>query len=180
MREEEEKPSCFEPVLTVLRKLGIAEEEDPGCTYHYICWIHCTYGLFGVGYFKEKMRSNFLFNSPELYFSLIDLVLMLISFYMALWVVNFSYSTGPFPEADRSNWIVGSLVPGVASALLFTYVVRTSFLVKVNWFQTNLMYWNVFISIGGGFSWRYDYRRYDRRGKILTSYQMMYWFTACF
>ena len=78
------------------------------------------------------MRSNFLFKSPELYFSIIDHILMLISFYMALWVVNFSYSTAPFPnESDRTNWIVGSLVPGIASALLFIYVVRTSFLVKV-------------------------------------------------
>lgn len=79
------------------------------------------------------MKSNFLFNSPDLYFSFIDHILMLISFYMSLWVVNFSYSTAPFPQPNRSDWIVGSLAPGVASGLLFIYVVRTSFIIKVQY-----------------------------------------------
>ena len=132
--EDDEQPSYWsqscKPVFEVLRKLGILEEEDPGTAWKFPHSV--LYPNLQIGYFKEKMRSNFLFRSPELYFSVIDHVLMLISFYMALWVVNFSYSTASFPnQSDRINWIVASLVPGIASALLFIYVVRTSFLVKV-------------------------------------------------
>jgi hypothetical protein len=99
--------------MEALRYVGLVEEEE-------------------TGKFSPKMRSMFLFKSPEAFFSFIDHILMLISFYWALWVVNFAYSTNQFYEPDRSAWKVYSLLPAIGCTLVFIYVVRSSYLLKVS------------------------------------------------
>jgi hypothetical protein len=81
--------------------------------------------------FSANMKSVFILKSPELYFSAIDQCLMLISFYLSLWVVNFAYSASSLPYiSERIMWSFVSLLPVFFSFGVFAYVVRSSYVLK--------------------------------------------------
>ena len=59
-----------------------------------------------LGEFSPKARAMFLFGRPALYFRTIDHLLIVIAFYMALWVAQFTYSCNVFDEPEASAWRV--------------------------------------------------------------------------
>ena len=91
---------------------------------------HRTGGEEEQGVYTEEMRSVFLFRCPELYYNAIDLMLIIISFYLALWVVNFTYSANKLSQPDGYRFL--SLLPGALCSILLVYNVRSSYLLKVN------------------------------------------------
>lgn len=94
--------------------------------------------------FSQKMAKVYLFGRPELYFKIIDYLIMLISFYMALWLCNFAVSTDAFPPNIRETWKVYSLLPGLISFSMYSYVIRASAFLRVRVVLyptlTNLLY----------------------------------------
>ena len=81
--------------------------------------------------FSQKMASVYLFGRPDIYFKTIDYLIMLISFYMALWVCNFVVSTNVFPPIEKEAWKVYSLLPGLISFSMYSYVIRASAFLRV-------------------------------------------------
>ena len=81
--------------------------------------------------FSKKMASVYLFGRPDLYFKTIDYLIMLISFYMALWMCNFVVSTNVFPPIAKEAWKVYSLLPGLISFSMYSYVIRASAFLRV-------------------------------------------------
>lgn len=79
--------------------------------------------------FHHKKKLNgatdvFLFSSPTLYFHCIQFLIMLISMYLSLWIVNYSFT-------GKGAWQkIYSLLPGLASAIVYIYIVKTSALLK--------------------------------------------------
>lgn len=97
-------------LLNFISELGFGEEEEQGV-------------------YTDEMRGVFLFNRPELYYNVIDLMLIIISFYLALWVVNFTYSADKLEQPDGYRFL--SLLPGLLCSGLMVYNVRSSYLLKV-------------------------------------------------
>ena len=86
--------------------------------------------------FSQKMASVYLFGRPDVYFKTIDYLIMLISFYMALWLCNFVVSTNVFPPVTKEVWKVYSLLPGLISFSMYSYVIRASAFLRVRAFWT--------------------------------------------
>jgi hypothetical protein len=80
--------------------------------------------------YSSKMSSIFALRSPTAYFKTIDYLIMYISFYVALWLCNFMYSTDEFPSPERQAWKVISILPGIASMSMYSYVMRASSFLK--------------------------------------------------
>lgn len=101
---------------------------------HHVLDLFTEYGLLGEeeeeqGVYTEEMRAVFLFGRPELYYDIIDLMLIIISFYLAIWVVNFTYSANQLEQPAVYRFL--SLLPGLLSGVLLVYNVRSSYLLKV-------------------------------------------------
>eukprot|EP01034_Spumella_vulgaris_P035430 gene35430-43685_t len=81
-----------------------------------------------VGSSVEQSGSDvmhvFWLSSPEIYFECVQLLIIIIALYMALWLTNFISVSSP------SYWKVLSLLPGVLSMVGYVYVVRTAALLK--------------------------------------------------
>ena len=77
---------------------------------------------------EDKFRVLFFFHNPPLFFSIIDGMVMPISFYFSLWICNF------LPWAIYSDngglYIVLSIVPYLLSALLLSYAILVACLMR--------------------------------------------------
>eukprot|EP01036_Dinobryon_divergens_P025445 gene25445-33995_t len=72
----------------------------------------------------DNARKIFLFYNPELFFGCIQFLSLVISMYVSLWVMNFSFTA-------RTTWeMIYSLLPGLGSGLVYVYVVKSSALLK--------------------------------------------------
>ena len=72
----------------------------------------------------DILKSVFFCSQPKLYFEAIKFNAMMISFYLALWFVNFNY------EADNTNHQVLyrflSVCPVLFSVLVYSYIIRSA------------------------------------------------------
>jgi hypothetical protein len=84
-----------------------------------------------TGEYSSKAYQVFAFSKPYFYFRTVDHLLIIISFYMALWVVNFTYAAVVLQEPWSSNWRFFSILPGIASMALYPFVVRSAFYLRV-------------------------------------------------
>lgn len=70
----------------------------------------------------------FLFDLPVLYFYLVTVMMMVISFYLAVWLTNFLYVSLYYLHSP--TWCVLSLIPGLASFMVYIYVIKCAALLK--------------------------------------------------
>lgn len=77
---------------------------------------------------SADLSALFFLGSPDLFFSLIPLCSMVISFYLALWLTNFLQSS--IYQLHSKSWAIISIIPSVLSFLCFSYVVKTAALLK--------------------------------------------------
>lgn len=112
--------SFIQNVLDTLSELGLLEEEEEE-----------------HGVYTDEMRDVFLFSRPELYYIVIDLMLIIISFYLALWVVNFTYSANDLRQSAGYRFL--SLLPGLLCCALLVYNIRSSYILKVSVKNSNLL-----------------------------------------
>lgn len=71
-----------------------------------------------------EVMNVFLFARPEIYFECVQLIIIIIALYMALWLTNF------IATAHTPFWIIISLLPGVLSTINFIYIIKTAALLK--------------------------------------------------
>jgi Ca2+-binding EF-hand superfamily protein len=64
------------------------------------------------------------FSNPELYFDFVEVMTMMIAFYNAMWIVNFS-NTAVLTHNPKF-WSTLSIFPGIFSFFLFIYVIKCS------------------------------------------------------
>ena len=69
------------------------------------------------------MKDIFWLLNPDLYFKVVQFVIMLIALYLAFWLVSFA-------GADVGYWKAIAIIPGLLSVLNYTYVVKTAALLK--------------------------------------------------
>lgn len=72
----------------------------------------------------SEIHSLFLFGSPWLYFESIQMLIMLISLYLALWFTNFVVAA----RQPILKWL--SLICGLLSAVFYIYIVRVAALLQ--------------------------------------------------
>ena len=80
-----------------------------------------------TGYMHEKheyVRQVFLFGRPELYFEGVQLLIMVVALYLALWLVNFSSTHTP------GLLKLLTFLPALLSALNYVLIVRSAALLK--------------------------------------------------
>eukprot|EP01036_Dinobryon_divergens_P022205 gene22205-30445_t len=72
---------------------------------------------------KKQLLQVFLFGRPDLFYEAVKALLMIISAYNAFWLINFlSISTG--------GWKFLTLLPGLVSVVVYTYIVKAAALAK--------------------------------------------------
>ena len=72
----------------------------------------------------ETMRNIFLFGRPGMYFFFVEIVIMPISFYLALWITNFATVATHLSYSDMIGWQFKTLLPGLACSCLYFYIVK--------------------------------------------------------
>lgn len=93
------------------------EEDAPADNFTYNPGTTCFLG-------DEGISSVFLLKNPMLYFETVQALIMLISLYIALWLTNFLVA------AKSIAYIIISLLPGLLSAVVYLYVVKSAALLK--------------------------------------------------
>lgn len=63
-----------------------------------------------TGEYSALAQHIFLWGNPRVFFQLVDHMMVLISFYLSLWVVNFTYSANAFHEPWASEWRVSLIL----------------------------------------------------------------------
>jgi hypothetical protein len=71
-----------------------------------------------------EISANFPFGMPVIYFELVQMIIMLTSLYLALWVTNFVIAS------DTAEWKILTLLPGIGAALVYLSIVKTAALLK--------------------------------------------------
>jgi hypothetical protein len=71
-----------------------------------------------------EISANFPFGMPVIYFELVQMIIMLTSLYLALWVTNFVIAS------DTAQWKILTLLPGLGAALVYLSIVKTAALLK--------------------------------------------------
>ena len=66
---------------------------------------------------------------PKLYFDLIEVLMMAISLYVAMWLTNF-VPVAHYLSNDKIMWEVVSVLPGLLSALLFASIQQSSTILR--------------------------------------------------
>ena len=82
---------------------------------------------------KDDFSPLFWCNKPEWYFFLVQTQVMFIAFYLAMWVCNFltvSYVIAQGNKSTQIKWVFVSLLPGLLSAILYMYCVKTAALLR--------------------------------------------------
>jgi len=76
----------------------------------------------------RNLDGIFMFSKPNLYFEAVQLTMMPVSFYLALWVTNFvSLATEMYNDShDKVYWQLVSLCPGFFSVFFYAYSVRVA------------------------------------------------------
>eukprot|EP00599_Poterioochromonas_sp_BG-1_P002308 CAMPEP_0173146440 /NCGR_PEP_ID=MMETSP1105-20130129/8499_1 /TAXON_ID=2985 /ORGANISM="Ochromonas sp., Strain BG-1" /LENGTH=569 /DNA_ID=CAMNT_0014060651 /DNA_START=1122 /DNA_END=2831 /DNA_ORIENTATION=+ len=73
---------------------------------------------------EQDIALNFPFGRPVLYFETVQIIILLTSLYLALWITNFDVA------ADSATWKILTLIPGVGSAIVYLLIVKTAALLK--------------------------------------------------
>ena len=82
---------------------------------------------------RDDFSPLFWCNKPEWYFFLVQTQVMFIAFYLAMWVCNFLTVSYVIAQGDKSTqikWVFLSLLPGLLSAVLYMYCVKTAALLR--------------------------------------------------
>ena len=66
----------------------------------------------------------FYFGSPSLYFYAISGLMMLMSFYLAIWFANILTLTIVIMKSPM--WMILSILPGLVSFVIYTYIIKCS------------------------------------------------------
>ena len=75
----------------------------------------------------RNLNGIFMFSKPSYYFEAVQLTMMPVSFYLALWVTNFvSLATEMDDSRGKVFWQLVSLCPGFFSVLFYAYSVRVA------------------------------------------------------
>lgn len=72
---------------------------------------------------KQVLQRVFFLSNPTLYFEIVKFLLMVISAYNALWLINFI-------SISKGIWKLVTILPGVFSAVMFSYIVKVAALLK--------------------------------------------------
>mmetsp|Transcript_12320 Transcript_12320/g.16923 ORF Transcript_12320/g.16923 Transcript_12320/m.16923 type:complete len:799 (+) Transcript_12320:68-2464(+) len=72
---------------------------------------------------KQVLLRVFFLSNPTLYFEIVKFLLMVISAYNALWLINFI-------SISQGIWKLVTILPGVFSAMMFSYTVKIAALLK--------------------------------------------------
>ncbi len=89
------------------------------------------FSLFVVQMGGEDIVKIFCLSSPTLYFEWVFGMIMIISFYLALWISNYG-AVALSLESKGNLWVVLSGLPGLLSLLLYLYTVKCAVLLKVS------------------------------------------------
>lgn len=87
----------------------------------------CYFALFIVQDSEEIVKIFFL-GSPWIYFECTKALMIVISFYMALWLTNFCSAA----ESQGRGWQFLSFLPGALSAMVYGYIITNASMLKVN------------------------------------------------
>ena len=100
----------------------------------YIEIFLMLFNILVVMYYQRKtegklkdLHSIFICSNSSLYFHTIDLLMMAISLYVGFWITEFLSLAGRLSKADeRPMWQICSLLPGLLSIFIFSYIVQVS------------------------------------------------------
>lgn len=71
----------------------------------------------------------FWFGKPEWFFDAVEVFTMIISFYCALWIVNYSFVANSLHH-DVTFWKVITIVPGIICFILYIYLIKVAALLR--------------------------------------------------
>ncbi len=82
---------------------------------------------------RENFDDIFMFKKPDLFFGLVDVLIMPIAFYLALWITNYASLSKTLSNGVKSEEVRLQLLtvsPGIVCVLLYTYIVKVSALLS--------------------------------------------------
>jgi hypothetical protein len=85
---------------------------------------------FDHGFKDSKFISEiFWFGKPEIFFDVVEVFTMIISFYIALWIVNYAFAANYLHE-HVTFWKVITILPGIFCLFLYIYLIKVTALLR--------------------------------------------------
>jgi len=82
---------------------------------------------------REDYSHIFLFSRPDVYFWVVEIMIMPIALYLGMWITQYMVLAKTVSKGDISlnvQWALKTFIPGFLSIFLYMYVVRTSALLN--------------------------------------------------